>query len=113
MKASEFVVETKRGKVLDSQAKVSPGASFTLDRGLDLYRAASIMGRSPENADDIDPYSFITGLPMIVTYTDEEEKMVKDAFKKMGIPYSKHIERKSQEPDAVNNTSPVTGFKGY
>jgi len=113
MRAKDFVTETKRGKVLDAHAAVSPGISFTVDGFGDLYRASGIMARLPSNTDDIDPYSFVTRFPMIVTYTDEEEKMVRDAFKKMGIPYKEHVTSASQEPDAVNNVSPTQGFKGY
>ena len=72
MRASEFITETKRGKVLDAHAKVSPGAAFTLDGFQDLYRASQIMGRCPEDSFDIDPYSYVTNRPVIVTYTDEE-----------------------------------------
>lgn len=113
MRAKEFVVETKRGKVLDAQASVSPGACFTPTGFLDIYRATHLIARLPALADDIDPYSFITDRPMIVTYTDEEKEMVKQAFKAMGIPYKEHIQTGSKEPDPVNKVSPVKGFKGY
>lgn len=113
MRASEFIIETQRGKVLDAHAKTSPGASFTLDGFQDLYRASAIMARSPEDTDDIDPYSYLTNRPMIVTYTDEEKEMVKAAFKKMGISYSEHMPSGSEEPEGINTTSLVIGFKGY
>lgn len=113
MRAKEFVIETRRGKQLDAQKRVSPGAVYTPDGVNDLYRAAGIMARLPACVDDLDPYSWITNLPMVVTYTDQEEKMVKAAFKKMGIPYKKHINKRSEEPPAINNASPVKGFKGY
>jgi len=114
MKASEFIVETQRGKPLDAQVAVSPGAAFTIDGFYDLYRASMIMGRLPGNADDIDAYSFVTNRPMIVTYTDEEKLMVQQAFKKMGIPYSEHFgSTDSEEPSEVNTDSPVVSFPGY
>lgn len=113
MRAKEFVTEAKRGKVLDAHAAVSPGACFTPTGFLDIYRATHLIARMPAMADDIDPYSFITDRPMIVTYTEEEKQMVKDAFKAMGIPYQEHVHSESEEPDAVNNVSPVQGFKGY
>ena len=113
MRAKEFVTETQRGKPLDAHAKVSPGAAFTTDGYLDLYRASAIMARYPADTSDIDPYSFVSGLPMIVTYTDEEKEIVKQAFKRMGIPYQEHITSSSQEPDAINTKSLVKGFKGY
>jgi hypothetical protein len=113
MRANEFVIETRRGKVLDAHAKVSPGAAFTLDGWTDLYRASMLMARCPADADDIDPYSYVTNRPMIVTYTDEEKKMVKQAFKRMGIEYHEHTPSHSEEPDAINNVSPIVSFTGY
>ena len=113
MRAKEFVTETKRGKQLDAQAKTMPLVAFTPDGFLDLYRASQLIARLPSNSDDIDPYSFVTRLPMIVAYTDEEAKLIKDAFNKMGIPYQKHNQTGSQEPDGVNTASPTQGFKGY
>jgi len=113
MRASEFVTEAKRGKPLKAQAAVSPGVAFTADGFLDLYRASQLMARLPGHCNDIDPYSFVTGRPMIVTYTDEEKKMVKAAFKEMGINYEEHINTSSKEPDPINTVSPTQGFKGY
>jgi len=113
MRAKEFVTETKRGEPLDAVAKTSPGTGFTLDGYLDLYRASQLMARLPGDVGDIDPYSFVTGRPMIVAFTDEERKMVKDAFKAMGISYQEQLDTGSQEPDGVNTVSPTQGFKGY
>ena len=113
MRAKDFITETQRGKPLDAHAKVSPGAAFTLDGFGDLYRASAIMARCPADSSDIDPYSYVTNRPMIVTYTDEEKEMVKQAFKRMGINYQEHISSESEEPDAINNKSLVIGFKGY
>ncbi len=113
MRAKEFINETKRGKPLDAVADTNVGTAFTLDGFQDLYRASAIMARSPANSDDIDPYSFVTNRPMIVSYTKEETAMVKDAFKRMGIEYHEQLNTGSVEPDAVNNISPTQGFKGY
>jgi len=113
MKASEFVTETTRGKQLDAQVKVSPVTAFTVDGFHDLYRASGIMARLPANTDDIDAYSYVTRFRVIVAYTDEERKMIKNAFKKMGVPYKEHVKSGSEEPDGVNNTSIAVGFKGY
>ena len=113
MRATEFIAEIKRGKQLAAQVAVSPGAAFTLDGFQDLYRASAIMGRCPEDSFDIDPYSYVTNRPVIVTYTDEEKKMVKQAFKRMGINYEEHASSGSKEPDGINKQSLVIGFKGY
>ncbi len=113
MRASEFITETQRGEPLDAQKKVSPGAAFTLDGFQHLYRASAIMARCPDNLDDIDPYSFVTNRPMIITYTDEEKEMVKAEFKKMGINYSEMISSKSEEPDGINTQSPTYSGKVF
>jgi hypothetical protein len=113
MRAKEFVTETKRGKPLAAVAAVNPGTSFTADGDINLYRAAQLMARLPASHDDIDPYSFVTGRPMIVTYTEEEKKMVKDAFRAMGIDYHEDLTSGSKEPDPVYTVSPVKGFNGY
>ena len=113
MKASEFITETQRGQPLDAQKKVSPGAAFTLDGVSDLYRASMMMSRSPASLDDMDAQSFVTNRPMIITYTDEEQDMVRAAFKKMGIGYSEMLPSNSEEPDGINTVSPHISFKGY
>ena len=113
MRAKEFITETKRGKPLDAVASVNVGTSFTTDGFQDLYRASAIMARMPDNADDIDPYSFVTNRPMIVAYTPEEVEMIKAAFQRMGVDYHEQLNTGSEEPDAVNNVSPTQGFKGY
>jgi len=113
MRAKEFVTEVKRGKPLNAVAAVNPGTSFTTDGFTDLYRASQLMARLPGNVGNIDPYSFVTNRPMIVTYTDEEKKMVKDAFKAMGIDYHEELNSGSKEPEGVNTKSPTQGFKGY
>lgn len=113
MKINDVILETKRSKPLDAHSKVSPGSAFTTDGYIDLYRATGLMARCPAESDDIDPYSYVTRRPMIVTYTPEEEQIVKDAFKRMGIDYNQEMSRGSEEPNAVNIKSPTQGFKGY
>ena len=114
MRAKEFVNEDrKRGKPLNAQEKVSPGIVYTPDGFYDLYRAGVLMGRSPEEMDDIDAYSWVTKLPMVVTYTEEEREMVKKAFAKLGVPFKEHMKQGSEEPEEVNSKSPTQGFKGY
>ncbi len=114
MRAKEFIKEAReRGKPLDAQEKVSPGAVFTPDAFYDMYRAGVLMGRSPDEMSDIDAYSWITRRPMLVTYTEEERDMVRKAFNKLGIPFQEHIKQGSEEPDPVNTASPMKGFEGY
>lgn len=113
MRASEFITEEKRGKPLKAQSAVSPGMVYTPDAWFGMYRAGVLMGRSPEDMSDLDPKSWITALPALVTYTDEERDMIKKAFKKMGIPFKEHMPKGSKEPDPINTKSPTQQFKGY
>lgn len=71
------------------------------------------MARLPAEHQDIDPYSFVIGRPMLVTYTDEEREMIRNAFKAMGIDFNEEMQQGSEEPDGINNVSPTQGFKGY
>lgn len=114
MRAKEFINENRdRGKPLDAQEKVSPGVVYTPDGYYDLYRATLIMGRAPDEMTDVDPYSWVTKLPVVVTYTEEERDMVKKAFQKLGVPFKEHMKQGSTEPDPINNVSPTKQFKGY
>lgn len=114
MRAKEFISEAKRGKPLDAQAKAIPSASYYVGKYEDLYRSTLMMARLPADVSDIDPYSFVTGRPMLIAYTKEEQDLIRQAFKEMGIEYHEHFnDNESVEPDAVNNESPMQGFKGY
>ena len=112
MKASELY-EGIIGKELKAHKAVSPGVVFTTDGGADLYRAALLMAGLPDHADDIDPYSFVTNKPFIVTYTPEEREMVRQAFIKMKIPFNELVPQGSKEPAGINIKSPFKSFKGY
>ena len=113
MRAKEFLKEEQRGDLIDSQKKPMVGVSFTIDGGVDLYRASMLVAGLPEEHTNIDSYSLVSGRPFIVTYCDEERDMIKQAFKKMGIPYKEMVSSESEEPDGVNTQSIVSSFKGY
>jgi len=113
MRANEFITEDLVGKPLEAHTAVSPGVVFTMDGGVDLYRAALLMAGLPNQADNIDPYSFVTNKPFIVTYTEEERKMVKDAFTKLKIPFKEIAPQGSKEPEQINTVSPFKSFGGY
>ncbi|RLD49806.1 MAG: hypothetical protein DRI97_17695 [Bacteroidetes bacterium] len=113
MRANEFLNEATRGRLLDAQTSTLPGIAFTTDPGIDLYRAGMMVAGMPEDSTDIDPYSIVTGRPFIVTYCEEEREMVKQAFKKMGIPFKELVPQESKEPEGVNTVSPHVSFKGY
>jgi len=113
MKANEFITETDRGKMLDAQASTMSGVSFTIDGNIDLYRAGMLVAGMPEDSTPMDSYSVVTGRPFIVTYCEEERQMIRQAFKKMGIPFKEIVHQGSEEPDNINTVSPHVSFKGY
>ena len=113
MRAKEFLKEDPRGKLLAAQISTMPGVAFTPDPGIDLYRAGMMVAGMPEDEVDCDAYSVVTGRPFIVTYCEEEREMVKQAFKKMGIPFKELVPQESKEPEAINTQSIVRGFQGY
>lgn len=109
----EVLNETKVGKMPLNYWEANPGSVYTADKYYDMYRASMIIARLPEDPKDIDAHSWINNAPMMVTYTPEEYEMAKKAFAFMGIPFGEHVPPGSDEPSAVNKTSPFKPFKGY
>lgn len=109
----EIVSEAKIGKMPLNYWEANPGSVYTADKYYDMYRASMIIARLPEDPKDLDAHSWINNTPMMVTYTPEEFEMAKKAFAFMGIPFGQHVPPGSDEPGAVNKTSPFKPFKGY
>jgi len=112
MRATEFITEDKQGNMPEVYAKALPQAGYTADF-YDLYRLSMLIGRMPEETDDIDMYSWIDRTPYVGAYTAEEFEIVKKAAKKMGIPLGTHNASKSEEHEAVNTQSVAKPYKGY
>jgi hypothetical protein len=111
--AKEMISEAKTGKMPLNYWEANPGSVYTADKYYDMYRASMIIARLPEDPKDLDAHSWINNTPMMVTYTPEEFEMAKKAFAFMGIPFGQHVPPGSDEPGAVNKTSPFKPFKGY
>ena len=122
MKAREFITEIKgyrsklrKGKKPHTHVAASPGS--VQGKGYyDLYRASMAMAGMDRdgNCEHLpDPESWMGNDAYIVAYTPEEGKMAKMAYKALGSKARDGGDGKSTEPDAVNKTSPVKGFKGY
>jgi len=109
----EVIAEAKTGKMPLNYWEANPGSVYTADKYYDMYRASMIIARLPEDPKDLDAHSWINNTPMMVTYTPEEFEMAKKAFAFMGIPFGQHVPPGSDEPSAVNKTSPFKPFKGY
>ena len=123
MRAREFLTELRslgknnltKGKQHPTHEKASPGHLRT--RGYyDMYRAAmAVAGMDKDGNMEFqpDPESWLGTEGFVGTYTDEERAMTKQAYKALGMEVADGAKPGSEEPDAVNTTSPMKGFKGY
>jgi hypothetical protein len=123
MRACEFIAEG-----IDDNANISKRKRFAT-RGLNLFAdgekwntdytlnrimmaVACTDGVTPP---DIDMKSWIGKHKSAHPYTQEEQNMLKLAYKAAGAKWDdlNHGDMDSEEPPGGNVTSPVQGFKGY
>lgn len=120
MRAKEFIIENKPGKLSKRQQQPTRGlhvfADTNYDRAYDLNRvmmaAASTDGTF---VPEIDQESWAGKFNTAHAYTKEEENILKQAYKAAGINF-KDLNKgdiKSKELDSTNTSSPVKPFKGY
>lgn len=122
MRAREFITENE-GKIHANHKKTSQGIvrvrdPDSIDRLNHLNRLAMAMacadGRSTKPIQGMDAYSWVQKYNTVHPYTDIENNMLTQAMKTVPTKHSKTVPySKSQEPDEINKTSPVTGFRGY
>ena len=121
MRACEFIVEFKVGKISKRQQDSTVGLNifrdqekwdtdYTLNRV--MIAAACTDGTF---VPEIDSRSWFGKNKTAQPYTKEEQDMMKMAFKAAGAVYKdlNHGDLRSQEIPGTNKSSPVTGFKGY
>ena len=121
MRANEFVVENKLGKVSAQQQQPTVGLNVfskkitSYDRIYDLNRLMMAVACSDGvNPIEMPAESWIGKHNSAHPYTEEEHIMLKQAFNT--IPSNTHhmvSDHRSTEPVDTHKTSPVTGFKGY
>lgn len=122
MRASEFIVEAKVGKISRRLQSATRGlhkfrdGQFA-DRVYELNRVmmAVASNNGQEFVNNIDSESWSGRHDVAAPYTKEEADMLKLAYDAVG---SKHWDLNngdldSEEHPAVNSVSPVKGFKGY
>lgn len=92
----------------------SPGAMAidNLDKYYDLYRLGMIMAGGVKD-DVADEESYIANSPILSGYTDEDDKKIKYAAKRLGGKIRNIAPPGSREPADTNVQSPVKGFRGY
>jgi len=122
MRAREFIVEKQEGKIRrvyqDSTVGLhkfrDPGG---YDRTYELNRVmmAAACADGTDAPLDMDQASWIGKYNTAQPYTKEEQKMLKQAFKAVGSETHdlNDGDLESKEHPAVNNKSPIKGFKGY
>ena len=125
MRAREFVAEGSRspGRRADANHEfdvahpglVGPEANGDTywGRYYDFYRVASLAGMDLERLESADDISFFGNLPVFSAYTEHDRAKLKAIMKKLGMKPRDHVEPGSHEPDYINKTSPVKGFRGY
>lgn len=122
MRAHEFLVEKKQGKIGARRQNATVGLhKFRdpggYDRGYELNRVmmAAACADGTDKPVNIDQASWVGKYNTANPYTKEEQAMMKQAFKAVGSEYKdmNHGDLRSQEINSVNTTSPVKGFKGY
>jgi len=121
MRAKEFVVERKHGKILKRHKEPSRGLITYGDEekmnadyvGFKLGQAMA--GSDGKNDIDIDAKSWYGKKKTVHPYTEIEQDMFKHAAKLVGADY--HDLNKgnleSCELETTNKASPVKGFKGW
>lgn len=120
MRATEFVSESKKGKISKRQQQATRGlntfADNQFDRHYDLNRVMMAVACSDGvNPVEINSESWAGKNNTAHPYTDIEQDMLKLAYKAAGIN-SKDLNKgdmRSQELESTNTTSPFKPFKGY
>lgn len=130
MRAYEFLIEAKFGAAKDvpANSKKMPKTQVSAMKGAismpDIsqtkqggspyaqWRFGIAMAGAPDYPTE--PAGAFAGDPLLTTYTDAEWDIVVSAAKMIGAGEVNRItSNRSVEHNAVNKTSPITGFKGF
>lgn len=130
MRAKEFVAEAKFGSAADVPAigsKLPKGQQGPMKGALSMpdishnkqggspmvqWRFGIALAGAPDYPTE--PAGALAGDPLLIAYSDVELEMVNAAAKMVGAGrVNKVTDNRSTEPDYVNKSSPVKGFKGY
>jgi hypothetical protein len=120
MRAKEFIVEKKVGKLSKRQQEPTRGlhvfANSNYDRTYDLNRVMMAVAATDGTfVPEIDQESWAGKFNTAHAYTETEADMLKQAYKAAGIDY-KDLNKgddKSYELESTNIESPIKPFKGY
>ena len=120
MRATEFVVENRKGKISKRQQQPTRGlnifADNQFDRQYDLNRVMMAVACSDGvNPINMNPESWVGKNNTAHPYTEIEQDMLKLAYKAAGITY-KDLNKgdlDSEELSSTHTQSTVKPFKGY
>jgi len=122
MRALEFVVEHKKGRISKRLQNATVGLHTFVDNNhadrtyeLNRIMMAVAMADGSDAPVVMDSESWAGRNDVAAPYTDVENKMMHQAFKAVGSSHRdlNNGDIKSQELPGVNITSPVTAFRGY
>lgn len=120
MRASDFLNETKKGKISKRQQQPTRGlnifADNQFDRQYDLNRVMMAVACSDGvNPIDMNSESWSGKNNTAHPYTKEEQAMLKLAYKAAGITYKdlNNGDLDSEELSSTNTQSTIKPFKGY
>jgi len=122
MRAHEFVIEATQGKITKRQRWASRGLNkFTpngppYSKNYTLNRVMmAVAGSNGKTISPVDAASWAATNTTAHPYTQEEQDMLKLAYKEVGAEYIdlNNGDMRSQEPPGGNTKSPTVSFKGY
>jgi hypothetical protein len=120
MRAKEFIIERKVGKITKRQGNSTRGlhtfANSNYDRMYDLNRVMmAVASTDGITVPEIDQTSWAGKFNTAHAYTKEEENMLKLAYKAAGVAFTdlNKGDIKSKELDSANTQSTLKPFKGY
>jgi hypothetical protein len=121
MRANEFIAESSQKKVSKRQSQATKGLNTYGDsEHVSGDYTAYRLGMAVAGANGKDPLqmtakSWVGKNKSTHPYTQEEQDMLKQAYKVVGAEYKdlNHGDMKSKELDDTHKTSPILGFAGY
>lgn len=121
MRAQEFIVETKVGKITKRQRYATVGLNKFrdqqfADRVYELNRIMMAVASTDGTfVPELDGESWSGRHNIAAPFTREEQAMLKKAYQAVGSHHEdlNHGDLESQEHPAVNTASPVKAFRGY
>ena len=121
MRAREFVMERRQGRLRGVAQKAMPGTYRFRDSGIDraynlnrVMMAAACADGADTRPVDMPENSWADRYNTAHPYTDVEDRMLRQAFGTVATDYDHNVaDHASREHPAVNRASPIRGFKGY